>query len=152
VDGTVAELADDLADTVGRAEHRLRRVLGEVDAYADAMPGPPAAPPDPPPPVPVPATPSTVDLRRAGVTGVVWATGYRPWYPWLAVPVLDRAGRIVHRRGVTAVPGLYAIGLRFQYRRSSTFVDGARHDAAYLADHIVANRPACVAASRVDGR
>ena len=71
---------------------------------------------------------------------MVWATGFRPWYPWLAVPVLDRDGRIRHRRGVTEVPGLYAIGLRFQSRRSSTFVDGARHDAAYLADHLTAHR------------
>jgi putative flavoprotein involved in K+ transport len=53
--------------------------------------------------------------------------------------VLDAAGRIVHHRGVTAVPGLYAIGLRFQHRRSSTFVDGARYDAAYLADKITAD-------------
>jgi putative flavoprotein involved in K+ transport len=86
-----------------------------------------------------------MDLRRAGVTGIVWATGYRPWYPWLTVPVLHQDGRIRHRRGVTDVPGLYAIGLRFQHRRSSTFIDGARHDAAYLADHITANRAVRVA-------
>jgi putative flavoprotein involved in K+ transport len=150
VHGTRVVFASDLTHTMGQAQQRLRRVLGEIDAYADAVPGAGTAPPDPPPAIPVPATPSTMDLHRAGVTGVVWATGYRPWYPWLAVPVLDAAGRIVHRRGVTEVPGLYAIGLRFQYRRSSTFVDGARHDAAYLADHIVANRTTCVAASRVD--
>ena len=74
------------------------------------------------------------------VTGVVWATGFRPWYPWLKVPVLNPDGQIRHRRGVTDVPGLYAIGLRFQHRRNSTFVDGARHDADYLADHLLANR------------
>ena len=50
--------------------------------------------------------------------------------------VLDRDGLIRHRRGVTEVAGLYAIGLRFQSRRNSTFIDGARHDAAYLADHM----------------
>jgi putative flavoprotein involved in K+ transport len=144
VDGTAAEFADDLADTMGRAQLRLHRVLRQVDAYADTL-AEPAAAPDPPPAIPVPATRSTMDLHRAGVTGVVWATGYRPWYPWLAVPVLDPAGRIVHRRGITGVPGLYAIGLRFQYRRSSTFIDGARHDAEHLADHIAANRAACAA-------
>ena len=52
------------------------------------------------------------------------------------MPVLDETGRIRHRRGITAAPGLYAIGLRFQHRRNATFIDGARHDAAYLADHI----------------
>ena len=64
----------------------------------------------------------------------------RPSYPWLAVPALERDGRLRHRRGVTAVPGLYAIGLRFQSRRNSTFIDGARHDAAYLADRITSQR------------
>ena len=140
LDGTTGRFADDLPDTVGAAQRRLDRLLAEIDAYAAAMPGAAAGPPDPPPAIAVPAGPSRIDLRRAGISAVVWATGYRPWYPWLKVPVLDAAGRIRHRRGVTAVPGLYAIGLRFQHRRSSTFVDGARHDAAYLADKITADR------------
>lgn len=140
LDGTTAEFAGNLADTVAAAQERLIRVLGDIDRYAAA--GLVAcAPPDPPPVIEVPAAaPARVDLRRAGVTGIVWATGYRPRYPWLRVPVLDPGGRIRHCRGVTEVPGLYAIGLRFQYRRSSTFIDGARHDAAYLAEHITANR------------
>ena len=138
IDGTVARFADDLADTMAAAQDRLTRVLGEIDRYAATCAWP--APAEPPPVIAVPAAPSRIDLGRAGITAVVWATGFRPWYPWLAVPVLDRDGRIRHRRGVTEVPGLYAIGLRFQSRRSSTFVDGARHDAAYLADHLTAHR------------
>lgn len=137
---TTAAFADDLADTVGTAQARLDRTLATVDRYAEAS-GAALEPPDRPPAVPVPPTPSTMDLLRTGITGVVWATGYRPRYPWLAVPVLDRGGRIRHHRGVTDVPGLYAIGLRFQHRRNSTFVDGARHDAAYLVEHISADRP-----------
>jgi putative flavoprotein involved in K+ transport len=136
LDGTVAGFADDLTSTMGAAQRRLDRILGDIDRYA----GRTDPPPDPPPAVPVPAGPSEVDLRRAGVTSVVWATGFRPSYPWLAVPVLDRDGRIRHHRGVTDVPGLYAIGLRSQHRRNATFVDGARHDAAYLADRIAASR------------
>jgi putative flavoprotein involved in K+ transport len=140
LDGTVAGFADDLAGTMVAAQDRLSRVLGRIDRYAAATAGAAAGPPDPPPVIAVPATPSTMDLRRAGISAVVWATGFRPSYPWLAVPALDRDGRIRHRRGATAVPGLYAIGLRFQSRRTSTFIDGARHDAAYLADHIAAHR------------
>jgi putative flavoprotein involved in K+ transport len=139
IDGTVAGFADDLAETVGAAQQRLTRVLGEIDRYAATCGC--AAPADPPPVIAVPAAPTRIDLRRAGITTVVWATGFRPWYPWLAVPVLDQHGRIRHHRGVTEVPGLYAIGLRFQSRRSSTFVDGARHDADYLARHLTAHRP-----------
>jgi putative flavoprotein involved in K+ transport len=140
LDGTVACFGDDLADTIGAAQRRLDRVLGEVDRHAAATLGPAVSPADPPPVISALPPPSTVDLRRAGVSTVLWATGYRPWYPWLAVPVLDGDGHIRHRRGITEVPGLYAIGLRYQYRRSSAFVDGARHDAAYLADHIASTR------------
>jgi putative flavoprotein involved in K+ transport len=139
LDGTTAKFADDLADTVAAAQRRLDRLLADIDAYAGAA----AGPPDPPPVIRVPASPSTMDLRQAGISSVVWATGYRPWYPWLKVPVLDADGRIRHRRGVTEVPGLYAIGLRFQCRRNSTFVDGARHDAAHLADEIIKQRVGC---------
>jgi putative flavoprotein involved in K+ transport len=142
LDGNTARFADDLRDTVGAAQQRLNRLLAEIDAYAVAMPGTAVGPPDPPPVITVSATPSRIDLRRTGISTVVWATGYRPWYPWLKVPVLDTGGRIRHSRGVTDVPGLYAVGLRFQYRRNSTFVDGARHDAAYLADKITADRSA----------
>jgi putative flavoprotein involved in K+ transport len=142
LDATVAEFADDLPATVRAAQRRLERVLGEIDRYAAANPGSTDAPPDRPPAIAVPSGGSRLELRRAGVTGVVWATGYRPWYPWLAVPVLDHDGRIRHRRGITDVPGLYAIGLRFQHRRDSTFIDGARHDAAYLAAHITARHTA----------
>ena len=140
LDGTAARFADDLPDTVGAAQRRLHRLLADIDAYAAATPGAAAGLPDPPPVIGVPAGPSRIDLRQTGISAVVWATGYRPWYPWLKVPVLDAAGRIRHHRGVTTAPGLYAIGLRFQHRRSSTFVDGARHDAAYLADKITADR------------
>jgi putative flavoprotein involved in K+ transport len=145
LDGGTAGFAGDLRDTVDAAQRRLYRLLGEIDAYAVAVPGAATGPPDPPPDITVPYGPSTIDLRVAGISSVVWATGYRPWYPWLKVPVLDAAGRIRHRRGVTDAPGLYAIGLRFQYRRNSTFIDGARHDAAYLADAIAANRSRRVA-------
>src|SRR6266540_1060563 len=76
----------------------------------------------------------------AETTAAVWATGLRPRYPWLKVPVLDATGLIRHRRGITTASGLYAIGLRFQHRRSSTWIDGARHDATFIADHIAARQ------------
>ena len=140
LDGTIAGFADDLADTMVAAQDRLTRVLGGIDRYAAATPGTAAGPPDPPPAIAAPAISSKLDLRRAGISAVIWATGFRPSYPWLAIPAFEGDGRIRHRRGVTAVRGLYAIGLRFQSRRNSTFIDGARHDAAYLADHIAFHR------------
>jgi putative flavoprotein involved in K+ transport len=83
---------------------------------------------------------STLDLRRAGIGSVIWATGYRRAYPWLHVPVLDSAGEIRHRAGVTAAPGLYVIGMRWQSRRNSAQLDGVRHDAVAVVsralDHL----------------
>ena len=64
---------------------------------------------------------------------MVWATGHRRDYRWLHVPVLDRSGELVHTNGATPVPGLYAVGLRWQTRRNSHFIDGVRHDARIVA-------------------
>ena len=64
---------------------------------------------------------------------MIWATGYRRDYPLADVPVLDAAGEIAHAGGVTAAPGLYALGLRFLRRRNSNFIDGVGRDAEALA-------------------
>jgi putative flavoprotein involved in K+ transport len=77
-----------------------------------------------------------MNLRAGEIRSIVWATGYRPDYAWLDLPVLDRKGRLVHDGGVVA-PGLYAMGLPFMRRRKSTLIDGAGDDARELVDHIV---------------
>ena len=135
IDGNGLRFAADLPATTAAAEARLRRVLMRIDGYAGAVSG---HRPDPPLPVALPPGPERVSLRRAGITSVVWATGLRPAYPWLPPAVLDECGRLVHLRGVTPLPGLFAVGLRFQHRRNSSFIDGARHDAAFLTDLIAA--------------
>jgi putative flavoprotein involved in K+ transport len=68
---------------------------------------------------------------------VIWATGYRPDYSWISIPGATAEGRIVHRRGVTGVPGLYCIGLSWQYTRGSALLGFVADDAAYVADQIV---------------
>jgi hypothetical protein len=78
-----------------------------------------------------------LDLRRAGYRSVIWATGFRRSYPWLHVPVLDDDGDIRHLNGNTASPGLHVIGMRWQTRRSSTFLDGVRHDAAIVVAKVL---------------
>ena len=77
-----------------------------------------------------------MDLNDRSVRTVIWATGYRPDYSWLDVPVLDRKGRIRHDGGVVAAPGMYVMGLPFMRRRKSSFIDGAGDDAAELAAHL----------------
>jgi putative flavoprotein involved in K+ transport len=143
-DGHRARFASDLEASVAESDAGMRRVLARIDRYAADVLGqaPEAAPvPD----LVLPPGPESVDLRAGRIASVVWATGYRRAYPWLRVPVLDGAGEIVHRRGVTAVRGLFVLGLRFQYRRKSHFLGGVGEDAALLAelvDHGLARRAA----------
>ena len=151
-DGRQLSFADDLPATIGGAQARMERLLRTIDGYIahngrDECTGP--AEPSPPPVAAV--GPAGLDLGRAGIATVIWATGYRPAYPWLRVPVLDRYGEIAHRRGVTDVPGLYVLGLRFLYRRNSTFVDGVGHDARFVAGHVM-RRMTALAAALPDSR
>ena len=77
-----------------------------------------------------------LDLASGEIKTVLWATGYRPDYSWLAVPVVDRKGQIRHDGGVTDAPRLYVMGLQFLRRRKSAFIDGAAADAADLSAHL----------------
>jgi len=82
----------------------------------------------------------SLDLTSGEISSIVWATGFRPDYRWLEVPVLDRKGYLRHDGGVVDAPGLYAIGLPVLRRRKSSFIYGAESDArdvvAHLAGHL----------------
>jgi putative flavoprotein involved in K+ transport len=77
-----------------------------------------------------------LDLLSGEIRSIVWATGFRPDYSWLDVPVVDRKGHLRHDGGVVGVPGLYAIGLPVLRRRKSTFIHGAEDDARDLVEHL----------------
>ncbi|MDX1459654.1 MAG: NAD(P)-binding domain-containing protein [Xanthomonadales bacterium] len=77
-----------------------------------------------------------LDLRHGEIRSIVWATGFRPDYSWLDLPILDRKGVIRHDGGVAESPGLYVLGLNFLRRRKSSFIHGAEDDATDLADHL----------------
>jgi putative flavoprotein involved in K+ transport len=78
------------------------------------------------------------DGRTLDVDAVVWATGYRPDYSWIDLPILDSDGRLRHRRGVTDVPGLSFLGLTWQWTRGSALIGWVKDDAAFLAERIAA--------------
>lgn len=80
--------------------------------------------------------PLTMNLCAEGIRSIVWATGYRPDYSWLHVPVFDRKGRVRHNGGVVDMPGMYLLGMQFLRRRKSSLIDGAGEDARDLADHL----------------
>jgi putative flavoprotein involved in K+ transport len=82
------------------------------------------------------APPLGMDLASGEIKTIIWATGYRPDYSWLEVPVLDRKGMIHHDGGVIDAPGLYLMGAVFLRRRKSTLIDGAGDDARDLSAHL----------------
>ena len=131
--GRHAIFAPDLRENVADAERGMRRVLARIDRHI-ARTGAPAGAPDAPPPVALGPGPSSLDL--GAITTILWATGYRRTYPWLHVPVLDAGGEVVQREGVTAAPGLFTLGLRFQRTRKSHLLGGVGDDAAFIAAQV----------------
>ncbi len=77
-----------------------------------------------------------LDLRSGEIASIVWATGFRPDYGWLDVPVVDAKGQLQHEGGVVDSPGLYALGLPVLRRRKSTFIYGIEDDARAVIDHL----------------
>ncbi len=131
---------DDLIATTSSADVKLASLLSRIDQFAAgtglAAEVGPAEPFQPLWPSFFRSEPTGCDLRAEGIATVVWATGFKRHYPWLRVPVLDAKGEIRHHRGVTPEPGLYVLGLQFQNRRKSAFIDGVGQDAAELAAHL----------------
>lgn len=133
-----AQFSGSLANVCALADLKMNRLLAAIDAWvtASGLEQRFAAPHRPAPTVVGAGTKLSLDLIAEGIATVIWATGYRPDYSWLDVPVLDRHGRLRHDGGVVAAPGLYVMGLPFMRRRKSSFIDGAAADAADLAVHL----------------
>ena len=133
-----ASFRDDLRDTVATADRRMHRFLDAVDDHIERVGlRREVWPSVRPRAVDVPSAAASMDLRAEGIGTVLLATGYRPHHPWLRLPVTAPDGSIEQYRGVTAAPGLYVVGQRFQYRRDSGFIHGARHDAAAVVAHLL---------------
>ena len=81
--------------------------------------------------------PADLDLAAAGVTSVVWATGFVPDFRWVRVPVFDGRGMVGHHRGVTAVDGLHFLGLPWLHTWGSGRFAGLTRDAEHVVDHVV---------------
>jgi putative flavoprotein involved in K+ transport len=123
-----------LRNACALADLKLGRLLDRIDETADrdgAIGGWRFAPTS------IPETPSLgFDFEQEGITNVLWATGFRPDYHWLQVPVLDRKGQLIHEGGVVASPGLYTLGLPLMRRRKSSFIFGIEDDARDITDHL----------------
>ena len=126
---------DDLVATTSASDVKLVEVLQRIDEFiSSAAVGAvePAERFEPTWPSALEIGQTTVDLQIDGIDTVVWATGFTRRYPWLRVPVFDERGEIRHRGGITPVSGLFVLGMHFQRRRKSAFIDGVGDDAAFL--------------------
>ncbi|MFF7552997.1 flavin-containing monooxygenase [Streptomyces olivaceus] len=143
-DDGVLRFAPDLATNIAVGDEKYLELLRAADAYVERngldLPEEPEAHVLAPDPACVTEPRLELDLAEADVTSIVWATGFAADYGWLQVDTFDEKGRPVQRRGVSAEPGVYFLGLPWLSRRGSSFIWGVWHDARYVADHIVTRR------------
>jgi putative flavoprotein involved in K+ transport len=138
------KILPNLAENIARGDANYLSMLNAADAYVrqqglDLPEEPDAHLIDPDPPCltdPI----DELNLKAAGVTSIIWATGYALDFNWIKVDVFDATGRPIHERGVAAIPGLYFLGLSWLSRRASAFIWGVWHDAEYLAGQIAARK------------
>jgi len=135
-DGT-AQFSGSLPNQCALADLKLGRLLDSLDDWAIEHGVDDADPPERFPATNVPpASPLLIPLHTGDIKTIIWATGYRPEYPWLHIPVLDAKGAVRHLGGVTTVPGLYVMGTTFLRRRKSTLIAGAGDDARDISTHL----------------
>jgi len=138
----VAQFSGSLINQAALSDLKMNRLLDLIDEWAGRNEVVGELSGSLPPPhrserTRLPASPPlSLDLRRGEIRSVIWATGFRPDYSWLEVPVLDRKGRIRHDGGVVDSPGLYLMGMQFMRRRKSALIDGAGDDARELSAHL----------------
>ena len=142
--GGKLSFATDLAKNIAAGDENYLALLDEADAYVTRngldLPEEPSARELGPDPDCVTDPVLELDLAAAGVTSIVWATGFAVDYSWLQVDAFDENGRPKHRRGVSVEPGVYFIGLPWLARRGSSFIWGVWHDAKFVADHVAIQR------------
>jgi putative flavoprotein involved in K+ transport len=140
----VMHFATDLADNIASGNANTLSVLDEADAYIDRngldFPQEPEARKVGADPQCVTDPVLALNLAEAGVSSIIWATGFEVDYGWLKVDAFTDDGKPKHERGVSAEPGVYFLGLPWQSRRGSSFIWGVWHDARYLADQISIQR------------
>ncbi|MDR3397997.1 MAG: NAD(P)/FAD-dependent oxidoreductase [Pandoraea sp.] len=143
-DNGVARFQPDLADNIARGDENYLSLLDAADAYAVRngldLPEEPQARVIPADPACLTHPLLELDLEKAQVTSIVWATGYAVDFRWLQVDAFDDNGKPKHQRGVSKEPGVYFLGLPWLSRRGSSFIWGVWHDARHIADHIATQR------------
>ena len=140
----VMHFARDLAENIAHGDANYLSLLDEADAYIARngleLPEEPEARNREPDPQCVTDPILDLNLDQAGITTIIWATGFSQDYSWLKVDAFDEAGKPKHQRGVSTESGVYFLGLPWQSRRGSSFIWGVWHDAKFIADQISIQR------------
>ena len=132
-----AQFSGSLRNVCALADLKMNRLLDSIDDWIDHNPVLCEAP-ERFAATRVDEDPSLLmNLERSNVRTIVWATGFRPDYSWLDVPVLDSKGRLRHNGGIVDAPGLYVLGLPMMRRRKSSFIHGIEDDVRDITDHLV---------------
>jgi len=140
VDGSVLSFAGDLTANLDNADKVAEGIKDAIDSYLAAT-GIEAPAEERYVPVWAPSPgATTIDPAAEGITAVVWGTGFHRDHRWIEVPVFDGRGYPTHERGVTSCPGLYFLGLPWQYTWGSGRFAGVARDAGYLIERITAAR------------
>ncbi|AKC69926.1 flavin-containing monooxygenase [Pandoraea oxalativorans] len=143
-EGGVARFQPDLVENIARGDENYLSLLDAADAYAARngleLPEEPEARIIPADPACLTEPLSELDLTKANVTTILWATGYALDFRWLQVDAFDANGKPKHQRGVSKEPGVYFLGLPWLSRRGSSFIWGVWHDARHVAEHIATQR------------
>ena len=150
INGSKAQFSGSLRNVCALADLKMGRLLDTIDEWAlenamhdhaeDSERFLPTRVDDTPP--------LGIDLVNDNIRTIIWATGFRPDYSWLDLPVLDRKGQIRHDGGVVDAPGMYVMGLTFLRRRKSSFIHGAEDDALDLSAHLATYLGQCTNGSR----
>ena len=140
----VLTFAEDLCENIAKGDANYLSVLDEADAYVEKngldLPLEPEARHIGPDPECMTNPILELDLAEAGITAIIWATGFAVDYGWLDVDTFDDQGKPIHQRGVSREPGVYFVGLPWLSRRGSSFIWGVWHDAKFIADQICKDR------------
>ena len=134
----VAQFSGSLKNVCALADLKMNRMLNTIDEWVEDNAD--ASSYDPPQRFDATrvdeSPPLRIDLKKEGIRTILWATGFRPDYSWLDVPVLNHKGMIRHDGGVAESPGLYVIGLPVLRRRKSSFIHGIEDDARDIHAHL----------------
>jgi putative flavoprotein involved in K+ transport len=137
IEGATASLEPGLEESLAAGDAFVRELLQRIDGHVVAE-GTDAPEAD----AQIEAAPlgpeaESLDLEREGITSILWASGFRPDYSWIDLPLVDAQGWAIQERGVTRSPGLYVVGLNWMHKRKSALLCGVGEDAEHIVGHLV---------------